>query len=126
MKGKLYIYKKCKSVDSVITHGMKRLKKEEQFQEVKLLNSIFEILMLICFGAAWPFSIYKSYTSKSVEGKSPYFLLILILGYICGILNKVFYNFDKVFYLYVINLIMVSSDFILYLKNSKLKKDKII
>lgn len=82
--------------------------------------------MLICFGAAWPFSIYKSYTSKSVEGKSPYFLLILILGYICGILNKVFYNFDKVFYLYVINLIMVSSDFILYLKNSKLKKDKII
>lgn len=90
------------------------------------MNSIFEILMLICFGAAWPFSIYKSYTSKSVEGKSPYFLLILILGYICGILNKVFYNFDKVFYLYVINLIMVSSDFILYLKNSKLKKDKII
>jgi hypothetical protein len=90
------------------------------------LNSIFEMLMLICFGAAWPFSIYKSYTSKSVEGKSPYFLLILIMGYIFGILNKVFYNFDKVFYLYVINLIMVTSDFILYLKNSKLKKNRFI
>lgn len=90
------------------------------------MNSIFEMLMLICFGAAWPFSIYKSYTSKSVEGKSPYFLLILIMGYIFGILNKVFYNFDKVFYLYVINLIMVTSDFILYLKNSKLKKNRFI
>ncbi len=90
------------------------------------MNSIFEILMLICFGAAWPFSIYKSYTSKSVEGKSPHFLLILIMGYIFGILNKIFYNFDKVFYLYVINLIMITTDFILYLKNSKLKKNKFI
>jgi len=44
--------------------------------------SIFEMLMLLCFGAAWPFSIYKSYKSKSVDGKSPYFLVILILGYI--------------------------------------------
>ena len=26
--------------------------------------SIFEVLMLLCFGAAWPFSIYKSYTLK--------------------------------------------------------------
>lgn len=30
--------------------------------------SIFEVIMLICFGAAWPFSIYKSYTSTSTSG----------------------------------------------------------
>jgi len=84
--------------------------------------SIFEMLMLLCFGAAWPFSIYKSYKSKSVAGKSPYFLVILIVGYIFGILNKIFFNYDAVVYLYVINLIMISTDFILYLRNTKLIK----
>lgn len=84
--------------------------------------SIFEIVMLICFGAAWPFSIYRSYTSKSVAGKSPYFLLIIMLGYVAGILNKVFYNFDQVIYLYVLNMIMVFADFLLYVRNAKLQK----
>lgn len=84
--------------------------------------SIFEIIMLVCFGAAWPFSIYRSYTSKSIAGKSPYFLLIIILGYVAGILNKMFYNYDQVVYLYVINLMMVSTDLMLYIKNSKLQK----
>lgn len=84
--------------------------------------SIFEILMLVCFGAAWPFSIYKSYKSKSVEGKSPYFLLILITGYVFGILNKIFYNYDQVVYLYAVNLILITTDFVLYLRNIKLQK----
>jgi len=84
--------------------------------------SIFEMLMLLCFGAAWPFSIYKSYKSKSVAGKSPCFLVILILGYIFGILNKILFNYDAVVYLYLLNLIMVTIDFILYLKNVKLQE----
>lgn len=83
--------------------------------------SIFEIGMLICFGAAWPFSIYRSYTSKSVAGKSLYFLLIIMLGYVCGILNKVFYNYDYVIFLYIVNLLMVSADCLLYLRNVKLQ-----
>jgi len=37
--------------------------------------SIFEALMMIFFGLAWPFSIYKSYKSKSNNGKSLWFLL---------------------------------------------------
>ena len=44
--------------------------------------SIFEIVMLVCFGAAWPFSIYKSYKAKSNEGKSVLFLFVIALGYI--------------------------------------------
>lgn len=86
--------------------------------------SIYEMLMLVCFGAAWPFSIYKSYKSKSVAGKSPVFLAILILGYIFGILNKIIYNYDFVLYLYCLNLIMVTTDLILYFKNSKLIKSE--
>jgi len=37
--------------------------------------SVFEAIMLLCFGAAWPFSIYKSYKSKSIMGKV--YLLIM-------------------------------------------------
>lgn len=86
--------------------------------------SIFEILMLLCFGAAWPFSIYKSYKSKSVAGKSPIFLAILLVGYICGILHKILYAYDVVVYLYALNFIMVSTDFLLYIRNVKLMEQE--
>ena len=79
--------------------------------------SIFEVLMLICFGAAWPFSIYRSYVSRSTEGKSAVFLIVVLVGYIAGMLNKIFYHYDNVFYLYLLNFIMVSVDFMLYLRN---------
>ena len=81
--------------------------------------SIFEIIMLGCFGAAWPFSIYKSYKSKSIKGKSFAFLMILVMGYISGILHKLFYSYDAVIYLYILNAIMVSTDMVLYIKNKK-------
>ncbi len=82
--------------------------------------SIFEIIMLICFGAAWPFSIYRSYTSRSVEGKSLLFLLVIFLGYISGILHKIFYYYDNVIYLYTLNMLMVGIDILLYLRNRRL------
>lgn len=80
--------------------------------------------MLACFGAAWPFSICKSYTSKSTEGKSLSFLTILLLGYIAGILHKLFYSYDQVIYLYIVNFIMVFIDMILYLRNKQALKNK--
>lgn len=82
--------------------------------------SIFEMIMLLCFGAAWPTAIYKSIKSKSTEGKSFQFLIIVIIGYISGILNKIFFAFDFVIILYIINLIMVSIDALLYVRNSRL------
>ena len=82
--------------------------------------SIFEIIMLLCFGAAWPFSIYKSWKSKSTQGKSVLFLIILMVGYVAGILNKIFYHYDLVIFLYILNLGMVSTDAFLYFRNSKL------
>lgn len=35
--------------------------------------SIFEIVMLLCFAASWPFSIVKALRTKVVIGKSPVF-----------------------------------------------------
>ena len=79
--------------------------------------SIFEIVMLLCFGAAWPFSIHKSIVSHSINGKSLAFLLIVWIGYIAGILHKIFYNPDIEIFFYIINLSMVTVDIILYLRN---------
>lgn len=76
--------------------------------------SIFEILMLLCFAFSWPFSIIKSIRTKVVLGKSPIFMIIIIIGYIMGILHKLFYSFDWVIWLYVFNLVIVGTDLILY------------
>ena len=83
--------------------------------------SFYEILMLVCFGAAWPFSIYKSYTSKKNNGKSLIFLFIIVLGYIAGIFHKLLYNYDPVIFLYGLNCIMVSVDIALYFRNKRLE-----
>jgi len=79
--------------------------------------------MLLCFGAAWPFSIIKSYKSRSVAGKSPYFLIVVIIGYISGIINKLLYSNDIIMYLYILNLLMVATDLVIYYRNVKLAKN---
>jgi len=78
--------------------------------------SIFEIAMLLCFGAAWPFSIYKSLRYKEVRGKSLPFLIIVLIGYIAGIIHKIFHNYDAVVYLYMLNGLMVAVDIALYMR----------
>jgi len=79
--------------------------------------SIFEALMLICFGAAWPFSIYRSYKSGTNSGKSLAFLFVVIIGYISGIIHKLLHNYDAVLWLYVLNMLMVSADIAIYYRN---------
>lgn len=72
--------------------------------------------MLLCFGAAWPFSIYKSWKYRNVQGKSIIFMVIVLIGYLSGIFHKIFYNYDTVVYLYMLNGLMVIVDIALYLK----------
>ncbi len=82
--------------------------------------SIFEALMLICFGAAWPMNIYKSLTTKTAKGKSMFFQILVLSGYVFGITHKLLYSRDLVLYLYVLNLVMISIDLMLILRNRKL------
>ena len=84
--------------------------------------SIFEITMLLCFASAWPFSIWKSYKSRQNSGKSIIFLLIVLVGYIAGMLHKIFYNLDGVFYLYLFNFWLVFVDTVLYYRNERIEK----
>jgi hypothetical protein len=79
--------------------------------------SPFEIAMLVCFGAAWPVSIWKSIRTRQVDGKSLPFLVIVLVGYGAGILHKLLYKFDLVIYLYGLNAAMVATDIVLYLRN---------
>ncbi|MCL1828258.1 MAG: hypothetical protein FWG32_02050 [Oscillospiraceae bacterium] len=81
--------------------------------------SVFEICMLLCFGASWPVSIYKSWTSRTAKGKSFLFMCFLFVGYIFGILHKIFYHPDFVIALYALNLLLISTDACLYFKNKK-------
>ena len=79
--------------------------------------SPFEILMLVCFGSAWSFSIYKSWTTRRVGSKSLIFLFALFIGYVAGVLHKVFYLYDGVIVLYALNGTMVAIDIVLYFRN---------
>jgi len=82
--------------------------------------SIYEAIMLICFGLAWPLSIYRSWKSKSIAGKSLPFMVVVMVGYISGTTHKIFHSMDHIIYLYIANAIMVFIDIMLYLKNKKL------
>lgn len=82
--------------------------------------SIFEAGMLLCFGASWPAAVLKTYRTKNVEGKSRIFLMLILAGYVCGMINKVLYfGYDFVFWLYVINFLLVFCDFVLYFRYKK-------
>lgn len=81
--------------------------------------SPFEILMLVCFGAAWPFSIYRSWKSRQTAGKSVAFLYIVFIGYLSGVAHKVLYSPDKVVVLYAANGAMVLIDILLYYRNRR-------
>lgn len=81
--------------------------------------SIFEAIMLICFGASWPAAVYKTYKTKNVEGKSLLFLSLILIGYIAGMTHKVLNSYDFVFWLYVLNFVLVFCDFVLYFKYKK-------
>ena len=82
--------------------------------------SIFEAIMLICFGSAWPFSIVESYTSRNNSGKSVWFLFIIFTGYLSGVIHKIFFSYDLVIILYILNAVMVFIDILLYYRNAKM------
>ena len=85
--------------------------------------SIFEIAMLVCFGAAWPFSLCRSFRSRTNAGKSLFFLGVVFLGYVSGILHKIFFSPDPVIWLYALNGIMVGGDIALYFRNRRIDRD---
>ena len=97
---------------------------------VLYMSEILEVTMIVCFGASWPFNVIKSYKARTAKGKSPMFLILIISGYIGGIISKLlntaymasFASIWYVLFFYVLNLIMVSIDLCLYIRNRRLDK----
>ena len=90
------------------------------------MSEIFEILMIVSFGASWPLNLMKAYRARTAKGTSLPFLLLIFFGYICGIVAKLTAESYKwyVLFFYVLNLIMLALNLLVYWKNYKLDKEK--
>lgn len=89
------------------------------------MGELFEAIMVICFGLSWPLSVYKSWKSRTARGKSLTFEVFIFLGYVSGIIGKIINGkITYVFAFYILNIVMVSIDLCLYLRNSRLDRQK--
>ena len=87
------------------------------------MAQIFETVMLICFGLSWPFNITKSLRARTARGKSVLFEIMIIIGYLCGLAGKfVSGNITYVAAFYVADILMVSIDMTLTLRNRRLDR----
>jgi len=85
---------------------------------------LMEVVMIVSFGFSWPMNVIKSYKVRTTKGKSLLFLLFIFGGYICGIISKLTSPGFKwyVLFFYVLNLIMVGTDLLLYVRNYRIDK----
>ncbi len=95
-----------------------------------IMSEILEIVMVVSFGASWPLNVMKSYKARTAKGKSLSFLCLIFFGYIAGIASKLINDvymatFSEKWYVlffYVLNLLMVGTDIVLYFRNKALDK----
>lgn len=80
------------------------------------IGQLLEIAMMICFGCSWPNNIKTTLKNRSAKGKSLAFLLLIDVGYLCGIFGKLFSGnvVWYIFAMYILNFSMVTTDIILY------------
>ena len=91
------------------------------------MPELFETFMIICFGVSWPISLIKSITSRTAKGKSLFFILFVLIGYVFGISSKLiaWHNTGHITYVlffYVLNFCMVLADVFLYMRNRRLDR----
>ena len=94
------------------------------------MSEILEITMIVSFGASWPLNVMKSWRARTTKGKSLPFLCLIFFGYIAGIASKLLNEGymaqigEKwyVLFFYVLNLVMVGCDLVLYYRNYLLDK----
>ncbi len=76
--------------------------------------SVFEIGMLVCFGASWPFALWETYKTKSVKGKSVVFSWLVFMGYVFGVVHKLVHDLNPIIYLYAFIGVLVIVDIIFW------------
>ena len=97
-----------------------------EIKNVRIIGNCYDS-KLWCFLA---YECNQSYKARTAKGKSLGFLCLIFFGYIAGIISKLvneaymasFADKWYVLFFYVLNLIMVGADLILYFRNRKLDK----
>ena len=52
------------------------------------IYELMEVCMIVAFGCSWPVNVIKSYRMRTTRGKSLAFLVLICVGYLCGIAGK--------------------------------------
>lgn len=87
------------------------------------MESIFETIMLICFGFSWPMNLIKAYKARTAKSTSLPFILLIITGYVAGITAKlVTGQINYVLVAYILNLVIVLMNLAVYFRNLSLDK----
>ena len=90
------------------------------------MGSILETVMLVCFGFSWPLNVMKAYKAKTSKGTSLPFILLIVAGYIAGIIAKVITDqINYVLIAYIVNLAIVSLNIVIYFRNVSLDKKRL-
>lgn len=90
------------------------------------MAEFLEAIMLICFGFSWPMSVYKNIKAKTAKSMSLGFILLIIFGYLAGITAKVcMHRLNYVLIVYIINLIIVSINLVVYFRNRAYDKKEL-
>ena len=91
-----------------------------------MIVGIFEAAMLVCFAVSWPFNLMKAYKARTNVGTSILFMSIVLLGYICGIINKLVNDdINYVLAFYILDLCLVTVGILIYLRNMRFDSTKI-
>lgn len=88
-----------------------------------IISEIGEILMLLCFGFSWPVNAIKAYHARTAKGTSLPFLLLILSGYVGGIVSKLTNpNGFKwyVLFFYILNFCFVSLTVVIYFRNRRI------
>ena len=85
------------------------------------MSTVLEAIMMICFGFSWPVNLVKNYQSRTARSMSLPFILLLIAGYVAGILAKILLGqMNWLLVLYVLNLAMILANLGVYFRNRSL------
>ncbi len=82
------------------------------------MQEFFEMVMLICFGFSWPINLIKNIRAKTAKSTSGTFILLILIGYISGIIAKLMSGrLGYSFIFYIINVVIVMANLIVYIIN---------
>ena len=85
------------------------------------MAELLEAVMLVSFGLSWPISVMKNIRARSAKSMSLGFTLLIIAGYVSGITAKIISGkTNYVLAVYIINLLIVSANVAIYIRNKKL------